>query len=379
MKLIRWTLIALLACSSASNEGPPEPEPGTLALRLQSIASGLSRPVHLTAPAGDPRLFIVEKIGRIRIVQNGQLLATPFLDIRSKVSGGNEQGLLSLAFHPQYASNGFFYVNYTNTSGHTRVERYRVSSNANLADPNSATVILAQDQPFSNHNGGHLLFGADGMLYIPLGDGGSGGDPSNHAQNRTDLLGDLLRIDVNGAEPYAIPPTNPFYGMSSARNEIWAYGLRNPWRIAFDRVDGMLYIADVGQGAIEEINVVPSNVGGQNYGWRIMEGSSCYNSSNCNRTGLTLPVVEYSHSDGACSVTGGIVYRGTAIPEIRGHYFYADYCKSWIRSFRYSNGQVGSRQEWSLGTNSVTSFGEDAQGEMYVVSDNGSVSKIVKQ
>ncbi|MEX2281823.1 MAG: PQQ-dependent sugar dehydrogenase [Gemmatimonadota bacterium] len=378
MKLIRLMFVAIAGCSSASNETPPEPN-GEVSLRLQTVVTGLNNPVHLTAPAGDARLFIVEQPGRSSIVQNGQLIGSPFLDIVSKVRSGGEQGLLSVAFHPQYASNGYFFVNYTNTSGDTRIERYRVSSNPNVADPASAKLILGYNQPFSNHNGGHVLFGPDGMLYIPTGDGGSGGDPNNSGQTRSDLLGDLLRIDVNRGDPYEIPNNNPFVGMSSVRNEIWAYGLRNPWRIAFDRVDGILYIADVGQNQREEINAVPAATSGLNYGWRIMEGRSCFSpSSNCNQNGLTLPVVEYDHGDG-CSVTGGLVYRGTQIPEIVGHYFYGDHCSQWVRSFRYSNGQVSARTDRFSGIGNINSFGEDGAGELYVATMNGTVSKIVKQ
>jgi glucose/arabinose dehydrogenase len=380
MKPLMLTALVLMGCAdNAQNptDGPPVNDTIQTAdrpTRLQSVASGLSNPVHLTAPANDQRLFIVEQPGRIRIVQNGQLLSTPFLDIVSKVLSGGERGLLSLAFHPQYASNGYFFVNYTGrNSGETRVERYRVSSDPNRADAASATLILQIAQPYSNHNGGHILFGPDGMLYVAMGDGGDGGDPHNHGQDRTTLLGDLLRINVNGATPYTIPTDNPFSGMSSARNEIWAYGLRNPWRIAFDRVDNVLYIADVGQNRIEEINAVPARTGGLNYGWRIMEGSDCYNASSCTRTSLTLPVAEYSHSEG-CSVTGGIVYRGRRFTGIQGHYFYSDYCQGWIRSFRYSNGQVTNRQSWSLGdVDNVLSYGEDASGEMYILSSNGTV------
>jgi glucose/arabinose dehydrogenase len=386
MRAIPFLAVLVMgACSGGSTDTPGTPtdtvQVGALTLRLQPVASGLSNPVHLSAPAGDSRLFIVEQVGRIRIVQNGQLLPTPFLDISSKVRSGGEQGLLSVAFHPQYATNGFFFVNYTDRTtspGDARVERYSVTSDPNRADPNSAKLIIAIPDEASNHNGGQVLFGPDGMLYIPMGDGGGAGDQPNNAQNRGNLLGDLLRIDVNSGDPYAIPSNNPFRGQAGIRGEIWAYGLRNPWRIAFDRVAGMLYIADVGQNQIEEINVVPANVGGQNYGWRMMEGLSCFNPSSCSQSGLTLPVSQYTHGDGS-SVTGGIVYRGSAIPEILGHYFYADYTRGWVRSFRYNNGQVTQAREWNLGSlGNISSFGEDAQGEMYIVSHGGTVSKVVK-
>ncbi|MGH7469788.1 MAG: PQQ-dependent sugar dehydrogenase [Longimicrobiales bacterium] len=376
MKVGPLLLIAVLGCST-EEDGPPTPTED-LEIQLEVVASGLRNPVHLTAPASDTRLFIVEQEGRIRIIQNGQLLSTPFLDIVSRVGSGGEQGLLSVAFHPQYRTNGFFYVNYTDRSGHTNVERYTVTSDPNRADPASARRLILIQQPYSNHNGGHIVFGPDNMLYIAMGDGGSGGDPQNHGQDRSDLLGDMLRIDVSG-DPYTVPSDNPFRNVANVRSEIWAYGLRNPWRIAFDRIDGNLYIADVGQNQVEEINVVRSNAAGLNYGWRIMEGSRCYNPmSNCTRTGLTMPVIEYSHSEG-CSVTGGLVYRGR-ITSLRGHYFYGDYCQGWIRSFRYSNGQAADARSWAFGNiGSILSFGEDANGELYVLTSNGMVRRLVEQ
>ncbi len=375
MKLVAAVTTAALACSSG--DMPSEQLPGQQNVQLEVVASGLTNPVYLTAPTGDARQFIVEQSGRIRIVQNGQLLTTPFLDLTSKVRYGGEQGLLSMAFHPQYASNGFFYVNYTDTQGDTRVERYHVSSDANRAESESAKQILFVDQPYANHNGGHILFGPDGMLYIGMGDGGSGGDPQGNGQNRNALLGKILRIDVNAGDPYGIPAGNPFASTAGARPEIWATGVRNPWRLAFDRTDNRFYVADVGQNAVEEINVVPAGTGGQNYGWNLMEGSRCYGSANCSNTGLTLPLTEYSHSDG-CSVTGGIVYRGNRLTQLRGLYFYSDYCQGWIRSFRYANGQATEARTWSLGDiGQVLSFGEDGAGEMYVLSSNGRVYRFV--
>lgn len=350
--------------------------PGTFS--LSDIASGLSNPVYLTAPAGDARLFVVEKAGRIRIIRNGSLLPTPFLDISSKVSTGTEQGLLSVAFHPSYSSNGFFYVNYTNTDGDTRIERYTVSSNADIANAASAKTILAIDQPFSNHNGGLNLFGPDGMLYVGMGDGGGGGDPNGNAQNKNVLLGKLLRIDVDHGDPYSIPAGNPFAG-GGGRAEIWAYGLRNPWRFTFDKTASMLYIADVGQNAFEEINVVAGNRAGLNYGWNIMEGASCYNASSCNQTGLQQPVVTYNRDGGACTVIGGMVYRGSAVPQLVGHYLYADYCAGWIKSFTWTNNAIANGTQWQTPTHgTILSFGEDASGEMYILSANGHVYKIVK-
>jgi glucose/arabinose dehydrogenase len=371
MKLVVALTAGVLACSS--NDMPSEQQNSSQGVQLEVVASGLTNPLQLTAPTGDARLFIVEQAGRIRVVQNGQLLPAPFIDLSNKLRYGGEQGLLSVAFHPQYSSNGFFFVNYTDTNGDTRVERYHVSSDPNRADAASAKQILFVKQPYSNHNGGHILFGPDGMLYIGMGDGGSGGDPQGNGQNKASLLGKLLRIDVNSGDPYGIPSGNPFANTTGARPEIWAYGVRNPWRLAFDRTDNSFYVADVGQNAVEEINVVPAGTGGQNYGWNVMEGTRCYSSSSCSKTGLTQPVSEYSHSDG-CSITGGIVYRGTKLTALRGHYFYADYCQGWIRSFRYVNGQVTDQRNWDLGNiGQVLSFGEDSAGEMYVLSGNGRV------
>ncbi|MSR07105.1 MAG: glucose dehydrogenase [Gemmatimonadetes bacterium] len=372
------TLVSWIACLWSLGCGEPA-APAAVKLRLEPVATGLSSPLYVTAPLGDARIFIVEQIGRIRIVKNGQLLATPFLDIRSKVASGGERGLLSVAFHPSYAANGFFFVNYTDLNGDTRVERYHVSSNADVGDPASAKPILSVAQPFSNHNGGHVLFGPDGYLYIGMGDGGSGGDPQGNGQNRNTLLGDLLRIDVNNGDPYAIPATNPFVGQPGIRGEIWAWGLRNPWRFAFDRSAVLLYIADVGQNQWEEVNVASATAGGLNYGWNVMEGTHCYPSgTGCTSAGLVQPALEYSHTDG-CSITGGFVYRGSRIPEIAGHYFYGDYCSGWIRSFRYVNGKAQDQTQWDIPVvSTLSSFGEDGLGELYVMSQGGEVYRIVR-
>lgn len=376
--------VALLAaCASGSGtptDGPPD---GAVSVALQQVAAGLDFPVDLTAPANDARLFVVEKTGRIRLVKQNALLAAPFLDLSSLVSGGSEQGLLGLAFHPQYAANGRFFVDYTGTDGNTRVAEYHVGTDPDRADPGSGKVLLTVTQPYSNHNGGQLAFGPDGKLYISLGDGGSGGDPQGHGQNAGDLLGSLLRIDVDGAAPYAIPPDNPWADSAGARAELWDIGLRNPWRFSFDRATGDLYIADVGQGAFEEVDVSTAASGGgrgANYGWNIMEGLSCYGAGSCDKSGLTLPVLQYTHQDG-CSITGGYVYRGSAIPELAGHYFYADYCNGWVRSFRFSDGTVTDQRTWPTlapGGN-IPSFGQDATGELYVLDASGTVSRIIKR
>jgi glucose/arabinose dehydrogenase len=376
-------ILAVLACTGAvdaDDDGNGTPPPPVDGVRLQEVVSGLQRPVYLTAPAGDDRLFIVEQPGRIRIMQNGQLLAQPFLDIESKVEDeGNEQGLLSVAFHPGYATNGFFYVNYTGPGGDTRVERYSVSGgDPNRADPGSAKLIIGYEQPFGNHNGGQVLFGPDGMLYIPTGDGGSGGDPQGHGQNRNSLLGKILRIDVDGGDPYEVPDDNPFVGEAGVRPEIWALGLRNPWRVAFDAQENLLFVADVGQSAWEEISVVAADEGGANFGWNRMEGTHCFPAqSSCSPAGLTVPAVEYPRSQGF-SITGGFVYRGEAIPELQGRYVYADYGRDWIRSFRYQGGEAAGDAELDLaGVASISSFGLDGEGELYAVTLTGTVYKFV--
>jgi glucose/arabinose dehydrogenase len=351
---------------------------------LQLLTNGLTAPVFLTQPPGESnRLFVVEQIGRIRILQNDVLQARPFLDIRSLVTPPPqfERGLLSMAFDPQYAANGFFYVSYTDTQGDTRIVRYSVSPDPDSADPGTASLVLGVEQPYPNHNGGLILFGRDGMLYVGLGDGGSGGDPENRAQNPDSLLGKLLRLDVRTA-PYTIPPDNPFVSSGDARPEIWALGLRNPWRFSFDRETGHLYLGDVGQQEHEEVNVAPPTPGGENYGWRIMEGRFCYNAATCSTAGLTLPVLDYGHSQGACSVTGGYVYRGSAIPILSGRYLYADYCAGFIRSFHYLNGQAVDLVDWTseIGPGfGVSSFGEDNAGELYLMSGGRNLFRIIPQ
>jgi glucose/arabinose dehydrogenase len=353
--------------------------PDQVSITLERVVNGFDNPLYVTAPPGDSRLFVVEQTGRVRIIANGAVLQTPFLDLRSRISSGGERGLLSIAFHPSYATNGFFFVNFTDSNGDTRVERFHVSANANVADAASSTLIIGVAQPYANHNGGLVMFGVDGMLYIGMGDGGSGGDPLGHGQNRNSLLGKMLRIDVSGTLPYTIPPSNPFVGQAGMRGEIWALGLRNPWRFSFDRQAGQLYIGDVGQGVYEEVNVVAATQAGLNYGWNTMEGTHCYNAGTCNRTGLTLPLVEYSHSDG-CSVTGGYVYRGSRLPELVGRYFYSDYCSGWLRSVRIVGGVATSPRDWGItSVGNITSFGEDAGGELYVTSANGSVYRIARR
>lgn len=344
-------------------------DPTAFSLDLQLIASNLDAPVYAThASDGSGRLFVVEKHGTIRIVAGGAVKPTPFLDIRSMVgSRGSEQGLLSVAFHPDYPANGFFFVDYTDTNGNTVVARYHVSDDPDVADPNSARTILTLDQPAANHNGGLLLFGPDGYLYIGTGDGGGAGDPRGNAQNPQVLLGKMLRLDVDSSEPYAIPTGNPFISDPAVRDEIWALGLRNPWRYSFDRATGDFYIADVGQNRYEEIDFQPAGSrGGENYGWNIMEGFHCFSpGANCDQTGLTLPVAEYSHDLG-CSVTGGYVYRGTAFPRMAGAFYFGDFCSGRIWAlYRNAAGQWTTAQMLQPGLG-ISSFGEDEAGELYV-------------
>jgi len=357
------------------------------------VASGLSMPVHITAPPLDPtRLFIVEQEGRIRIVKNGSLLATPFLEIESRVSCCGERGLLSVAFHPAFESNGRFFVNYTNNSGHTVIARYEVGADPDDADESTELVLLTINQPFANHNGGQLGFGPDGFLYTGMGDGGGGGDPVEAGQDLGTLLGKLLRIDVDVETPpyYAVPPSNPYAGNGDPLGLIWAYGLRNPWRFSFDRGTGDLLTADVGQGNIEEIDYAPAaSTGGENYGWDIFEGSACFEPAPdpmCPSppTGFTMPILEYDHSQG-CSVTGGFVYRGCALPDLRGTYFYSDYCTAFLRTFTVSGGTAQNQADRTADLapgggqtiDLVSSFGEDARGEIYIADHGGEVFKIV--
>ena len=377
-----WAVMMLgMVTGSCGSESGPSLATGD-GVRLQEIASGLSFPLYLTAPAGDfSRLFIVEKTGGVRIVKDGTLLADPFLDLSAHVSGGNEQGLLGLAFPPDYATTGRFLVHYTDTAGDTRLSVFQVSANPDIADSQSELVILTADQPFSNHNGGQIVFGPDGFLYLGLGDGGGSNDPGGRGQDRGELLGSILRLDVQSGTSYAVPQDNPFVGQPGSQPEIWSYGLRNPWRFSFDRANGDLYIADVGQNEIEELDIASAESGrgkGTNFGWSIMEGSKCFGGGQCDQTGLTLPAFEYNHAQG-CSITGGYVYRGSALAALQGLYFYGDFCQGWVHSLRSTNGTAGEVTDWpALRTaSSLTSFGEDAAGELYVLESSGRVSRIV--
>ena len=351
---------------------PDEPnvhalEPGRLKMNL--VAGGLDQPLAIThSNDGSGRLFVVERSGIIRILSNNALLPTPFLDIDSIVnSGSSEQGLLALAFHPDFESNGFLYTAHTNSTGALVLSRFTTSpSNSNQANFNSRIELLVISHPSeTNHNGGTLLFGQDGYLYWSVGDGGGSGDPNNNAQNLNSLLGKILRLDVDSASPYAIPDTNPFEGNANVRGEIWAFGLRNPWRISSDRLTHELYIADVGQGDREEINFQAANsTGGENYGWDIMEGSTCYNTTSCNQSGKVIPVAEYDHSIG-CSVTGGYMYRGTQYPSLQGHYLYADFCTGVFFDLYRTQANSWIYSQILDTPYGVSTFGEDEEGELY--------------
>ena len=350
--------------------------PGTSTIRLVRVA-GVSNPVLALSPKGDGRLFIVTKGGRIRILKSdGTLRSKPFLDLGRKVSKGSEQGLLGLAFHPSYATNRRFYVDYTNRSGNTVVREYKASkANRNRAATSTARTILKIKQPYSNHNGGMLAFGRDGYLYIGTGDGGSSGDPGNRAQRKSTLLGKVLRINVNGTtstRAYRIPRSNPYVGRKGL-DEIWQRGLRNPWRFSFDRSNGDLWIGDVGQSRYEEIDRVRRTSSGPgkgiNWGWRVMEGNHCYNpSTGCNTSGKKRPLAEYGHGGGRCSVTGGYVYRGSAVPALRGWYVYGDYCSGEVWAIAASASRPASPVTL-LGAGSgrmIGGFGQDASGELYL-------------
>ena len=409
-KALEYFSIALVSLLAACGDGggsvasgPSGLPSGSVPLRLQQVgttaALNLNFPLYVTAPPGDnTRLFVVERGGAIKIVDltTQQVLPTPFLNLAGQVATdpNGEEGLLGLAFHPSFSINGFFYVNLINLNGDTEIRRYTVFPlNPDQADASSQFLIMTVDQPdtFKNHKGGWLGFGQDGFLYVALGDGGGAGDPNQNAQNLNSLLGKILRIDVNADDfpadntrNYAIPNGNPFAGALPGLDEIWSFGLRNPFRVSFDRDNGDFYIADVGQARREEVNVATlaiSRGAGINFGWDTMEGTLCFEpATGCSTGGLALPLVEYDHTQG-CSITGGYVYRGAnpALQALRGTYFYADYCAGFVRSFRLVNGVATEQFDWTPlrpGGN-ITSFGEDAAGELYITTQQGGLFRIV--
>lgn len=383
-KCLRFCCVVLMSVLSAC--GDSEDLPVTLRLQEVGSALGLNSPLFVTAPPGDStRLFVVEKNGVIKIITlaTEQTLPTPFLDLTSEINPAGEGGMLGLAFHPNYAVNGLFYVYIINLAGHTEIRRYTVSAgDPNVANTASVTVIITVNQPAArNHKAGWIGFGQDGFFYAALGDGGAN---SGNGQALNTLLGKILRLDVDSAVPYAIPPDNPFLGANPALDEIWSYGLRNPFRVSFDRLTGDFYIADVGEGRREEVNVSTLASGGGsgiNYGWNTMEGSLCFNPmSGCVMGGLALPVLEYDHGQG-CSITGGYVYRGNAIRSLQGTYFYGDFCQGFVRSFRFSRGVATEQIDWiSLRPpgGQISSFGEDAAGELYIVTLGGGLFRVVQ-
>ena len=361
MKLIyAWFLpiVLLLAFNTAFCQN---------ANKLTLFASGLTSPVCIVN-AGDSRLFVAEQRGFIRIVSSTGIISTqPFLDITNRVVYGGERGLLGIAFHPNFKTNGYFYVNYIGTGDSTHISRFKVTGDENVANPQSELKLLTIFQPYQNHNGGDLEFGPNGYLYIGLGDGGSGGDPGNRAQNPKEFLGKMLRIDVDHGNPYVIPPTNPFYNSTTAKGEIWALGLRNPWRFSFDRLTGDLWIGDVGQDVFEEIDFQSvDSKGGENYGWRCYEGNQAYNSSGCSSTNLmTFPIYTYTHG-AECSITGGYVYRGSSSSPFYGSYFFADYCSDRIWTLHKVSGNWVKEDFGQFTGNNFGTFGEDVSGQLYI-------------
>jgi len=376
-----WLIIVCLfplvcAAGQCTEPGPSAPFPP---IALQEVAHGLKLPVFLAdADDGSDRLFVVEQPGVIRIIDHGLLLDEPFLDIRAKVDSGGEKGLLSVAFHPAYRDNGYFYVDYTayQRGLYTIVSRFKRQT-ATRADPSSEEVLLKIKQPFANHNGGLVMFGPDGDLYIGMGDGGLAFDPFGNGQNPATLLGALLRIDVDhpdGGRRYGIPSDNPYVGKKGYRDEIWAYGLRNPWRFSFDAADGRLFLADVGQDRVEEIDIIKR---GGNYGWAVMEGDRCTDGDTCKKDALEMPVFTYLHPTGF-SITGGFVYRGNEIGGLCGTYLYADYVTKRIWGLRLKNGEVSAQGNLIDAPDNVSSFGQDHMKELYVLGHRtGTVMKII--
>jgi glucose/arabinose dehydrogenase len=378
------TAIVLLPLLPASAQ---DFDPATVEISLEEFASGLDAPTAIaSAGDGSDRLFVTEKVGTIAIVEDGAVAETRLLDITDRVgSDASEQGLLGLAFAPDYATSHLFYVNYTDLDGNTVISRFTADEAGALADPESEEILLQQEQPAANHNGGQLGFGPDGYLYIALGDGGNQGDPRENGQSLSTWLGKILRIDVDpanasGDEPYSIPADNPFVDNADALPEIWAYGLRNPWRFSFDIETGDLFIGDVGQGDIEEIDLNPAGESGMNFGWNLMEGENCFAVEDCDPEGneLTLPILQYTHEEGGCSVTGGYVYRGEVSPGLQGAYIYGDYCSGLIWAAGENADGTWTASEPYSSELSISTFGQDEAGELYLADlSSGTIYHIV--
>jgi glucose/arabinose dehydrogenase len=372
------------SATATATAAPATPTAGAAAtVKLQRIGN-FDSPLYVTAPPGDKsRLFVVEQGGAIRVVQGGKVLKTPFLNLKAKITSGGERGLLSMAFAPDYASSGLFYVDYTDTNGDSRIVEYKRAT-ADVADPGSARLVLFQKQPEPNHNGGLLLFGPDKLLYVGFGDGGGGGDrhgAHGNAQSLGTLLGKILRIDPrpDGARAYGIPASNPFVGRAGARGEIYAYGLRNPWRFSFDSANGDLAIGDVGQDAIEEVDFMRNGAArGANFGWRVYEGNARYTPSE-SAPGAIKPVITERHSDGNCSVIGGIIVRDPALSAWRGRYVFGDECRGVLQTAKLSQGHVVKPKDTSLKVSNLSSFGEDAAGHVYATSLSGPVYRLVQR
>jgi glucose/arabinose dehydrogenase len=354
-----------------------------LKLRFAAVASGLVAPTFLASPPGSTDIYVVEQPGRIRKLVNGVPQA-PVVDISARVSSGGERGMLSLAFDPQFGVNGNVFVYFTDTDGDIAIERFALPVTGGVQPPSGSEataerVLTIAHRSFANHNGGQLQFGPDGMLYLGTGDGGGGGDPLGSGQNLDTLLGKILRIDVS-ALPYKVPPDNPFVGQPGKRPEVWAFGVRNPWRFSFDHTTRNLYIADVGQGSREEVDVVAASAAGLNYGWNIWEGTICHPASaSCNPAGVAMPLIDYDHGDG-CSITGGYVYRGSALPELAGRYLYSDFCGGWLRSFLVAGGVAIERTDWGVTpVGNIQSFGIDSRNELYVLTSAGGVYRLVRE
>ncbi len=378
----------MVGCEGVTEPEPdPDPDPDPVEfsgqLAYEEVANFGTMMSYGTAPEGDSRFFVSELAGRVWIIEDGEVHDEPFLDISDVVSVGvGERGFLGMTFHPRFPSEPYFYVNYTTDDGHNQIQRFTVSpTDPNRIDRASRHHIMTIEQPNAYHNGGELVFGPDEMLYVALGDGSVGYDQAGHGQNPHTLLASMLRIDVINGDPYGIPPDNPFADGEHGAPEVWHYGLRHAWRFDFDREANLLYLPDVGEDSWEEVNVVPADEGGHNFGWAVAEGPDCFGGDDCDLSGITMPVLWYGPEDG-CAVIGGFVYRGEAMPVLQGRYFFADHCQKWVRAIRYENEEVVEDDTWTANLwqipEQINSFGRDGNGELYLLTRNGSVMKIVE-